>query len=85
MALEDDLREKATGSELVVDGDAAIARGIGGAFDLILLDVMLPDRDGFDVCRELRGAGVDIPIVLFTARVQESEKVLGLEPVRTTM
>jgi len=45
----------------------------------VLLDVMLPKRDGFEVCRELRRAGVDTPIVLLTARTQEAEKVLGLE------
>ena len=41
--------------------------------------VMLPGKDGFDVCRELRRAGVRTPIILLTARAQEAEKVLGLE------
>ena len=49
------------------------------AFDLILLDVMLPGKDGFEVCRELRRSGVRTPILMLTARAQESEKVLGLE------
>ena len=79
LALEDDLRREGYETELVADGDAAVERGIAGAFDLILLDVMLPARDGFEVCRELRRKGVDTPIVLLTARVQEAEKVLGLE------
>jgi DNA-binding response OmpR family regulator len=48
-------------------------------FDLILLDVMLPRKDGFEVCRELRRAGVKTPILLLTARSQEVEKVMGLE------
>ena len=48
-------------------------------FDLILLDVMLPRKDGFEVCRELRRAGVRTPIILLTARAQEAEKVMGLE------
>jgi two-component system alkaline phosphatase synthesis response regulator PhoP len=48
-------------------------------FDLLLLDVMLPGKDGFAVCRELRRAGVKTPIILLTARAQETEKVLGLE------
>ena len=47
--------------------------------DLILLDVTLPKRDGFDVCRELRKAGVPTPIVFLTARTHEAEKVLGLD------
>ena len=79
LALEDDLRREGYETELVSDGDAAVERGIAGAFDLILLDVMLPGRDGFEVCRELRRRGVDTPIVLLTARTQEAEKVLGLE------
>ena len=43
--------------KVVSDGDAAVERGTAGAFDLILLDVMLPKRDGFEVCRELRRVG----------------------------
>src|SRR5262249_5335139 len=48
-------------------------------WDLILLDVMLPKRDGFDVCRELRKTGVRTPILFLTARTHEAEKVLGLD------
>src|SRR6266508_2173491 len=76
---DDDLRREGYGTEVVSDGDAAVERGAAGAFDLILLDVMLPTRDGFEVCRELRRVGPDTPIVLLTARTQEAEKVLGLE------
>ena len=79
LALEEDLLHEGYQTEVVGDGDAAVERGGAGAFDLILLDVMLPGRDGFEVCRELRRAGVDTPIVLLTARTQEAEKVLGLE------
>ena len=49
------------------------------AADLILLDVMLPKKDGFDVCRELRRSGVKSKILLLTARAGESDKVLGLD------
>jgi DNA-binding response OmpR family regulator len=56
-----------------------VARARDSAFDLMLLDVMLPGKDGFAVCRELRRAGVKTPIILLTARAQETEKVLGLE------
>jgi DNA-binding response OmpR family regulator len=48
-------------------------------FDAILLDVMLPGKDGFEVCRELRRVGVMTPILMLTARALEAEKVLGLE------
>jgi len=79
MALEDDLRREGYDTELVNDGETAERRAISGEFDLILLDVMLPGQDGFDVCRRVRRAGVETPIVMLTARTQEAEKVLGLE------
>lgn len=79
LALEEDLLHEGYETEVASDGNTAVERGGTGAFDLILLDVMLPGRDGFEVCRELRRAGVDTPIVLLTARTQEAEKVLGLE------
>src|SRR5215218_9542323 len=50
-----------------------------GNFDLLLLDVMLPFKTGFDVCRELRRAGMTAPILMLTARAQESDKVVGLD------
>ena len=54
-------------------------RGREPGWDVIVLDVMLPKKDGFDVCRDLRRGGVRTPIILLTARTQEAEKVLGLE------
>jgi DNA-binding response OmpR family regulator len=65
--------------ETVGDGEQAGARAVEGGFDLILLDVMLPKRDGFAVCRDLRRAGVRTPIIMLTARAQDTDKVLGLE------
>jgi DNA-binding response OmpR family regulator len=79
MALEDDLRREGYQTELATDGDTAGRRALSREFDLILLDVMLPRQDGFEVCRQVRNAGVDTPIVLLTARSQEAEKVMGLE------
>lgn len=79
MVLEDDLRREGYATETASDGDSAARRAIAEPFDLILLDVMLPGKDGFEVCREVRRAGVEIPIILLTARAQEAEKVLGLE------
>lgn len=78
-ALEDDLRLEGYGVELVTDGEAALSRARAEKFDLILLDVMLPKKDGFDVCRELRRSGVEASIVLLTARGADTEKVLGLD------
>jgi DNA-binding response OmpR family regulator len=56
-----------------------LRRAREGAFDLIVLDVMLPGKDGFDVCRELRRGGDRTPVLMLTAKAQEAEKVLGLE------
>jgi DNA-binding response OmpR family regulator len=67
------------GAETAADGDTAARRAIAEPFDLILLDVMLPGKDGFEVCREVRRAGIEVPIILLTARAQEAEKVFGLE------
>jgi DNA-binding response OmpR family regulator len=79
MGLEDDLTIEGFAVEVVNDGVTAAAKGASGDYDLILLDIMLPHKDGLTVCRELRRAGVKTPIVLLTARGQELEKVLGLE------
>ena len=78
-ALEDDLRLEGYAVELVTDGEAALSRAREERFDLVLLDVMLPKKDGFDVCRELRRMGVDTNILMLTARTAETEKVLGLD------
>lgn len=79
VALEDDLRMEGYSVEVARDGEAAVARARDGGFDLILLDIMLPKKDGFDVCRELRRAGIGSMIMLLTARGAETEKVLGLD------
>ena len=79
MALRDDLTGEGYEVETTDDGDRASRRAREESFDLILLDVMLPSKDGFEVCRDLRRAGVRAPIILLTARSQEAEKVLGLE------
>src|SRR5205085_6313532 len=79
IALEDDLRLEGYSVEVARDGQTAVEQGRRLDFDLILLDVMLPKKDGFDVCRELRRAGVASMILLLTARTAETEKVLGLE------
>lgn len=61
------------------DGRIALERARREKFDLILLDVMLPHKDGFEICRELRRGGSKTPIILVTAKAQEAEKILGLE------
>ncbi len=77
--LEGDLELEGYEVKVVGDGEAAVRLARGNPFDLILLDVMLPGKDGFEVCRELRRSGLRMPIILLTARTQEAEKVLGLD------
>jgi len=79
LALQTDLRLEGYEVEVVVDGITASRRAREEPFDLILLDIMLPGKDGFEVCREVRSAGVKAPILMLTAKAQEAEKVLGLE------
>ena len=77
--LQLDLKNEGYEVEIEADGESALQRARKEAFDLILLDVMLPGKDGFEVCRELRRGGSKTPIIMLTAKVQEAEKVLGLE------
>jgi two-component system alkaline phosphatase synthesis response regulator PhoP len=79
LGLEEDLRLEGYEVEVATDGETGLEKARGGTFDVVLLDVMLPRRDGFSVCRELRRTGVLTPIILLTARAQEAEKVLGLK------
>jgi DNA-binding response OmpR family regulator len=79
LGLEDDLKLEGYEVEVVRDGETASRRAREKSFDLIILDVMLPHKDGFEVCRELRRAGLRTPVILLTAKTQESDKVLGLE------
>ena len=79
LGLEDDLKMEGYEVEVLGDGAEAARRARQAPFDLILLDVMLPGKDGFEVCRELRRAGLRTPILMLTAKTQEAEKVLGFE------
>ena len=79
LGLRDDLTRQGYEVETVADGESAIRRASSERWDLILLDVMLPKVDGFEVCRELRRLHVRTPIIVLTAKVREAEKVLGLE------
>ena len=79
LGLEDDLQMEGYQVETVADGVTASRRAKEGGFDLILLDIMLPGKDGFEVCRELRRQGLRTPILVLTAKTQEAEKVMALE------
>ena len=61
------------------DGEDGLAQAVSANPDLILLDVMLPKKNGFDVCRALRDQGSSVPVIILTAREEEADKVSGLE------
>jgi DNA-binding response OmpR family regulator len=78
-SLEDDLKVEGYEVEIAGDGETACRRARTGEWDLILLDIVLPKKDGYEVCRELRRAGVRTPVIMLTAKTQEAEKVMGLD------
>ena len=61
------------------DGELGLKHALTGAFDLIVLDVMLPKMDGMEICRRVKVAGIIAPVIMLTARSEEIDKVLGLE------
>ncbi len=65
--------------EAVADGESALKRARAGGFELLVLDVMLPDLSGTEVCRRLRAEGSAVPILMLTARDAEVDRVVGLE------
>jgi two-component system alkaline phosphatase synthesis response regulator PhoP len=65
--------------ETAPDGEEGLRRATGKAFDLVILDVMLPGMSGFDVCRELRRSAVATPVLILTARGEVVDRVVGLK------
>jgi DNA-binding response OmpR family regulator len=65
--------------EVVGNGDEGLERALDEEYDLIVLDIMLPGTDGFDICRRLRQEQCPTPILMVTAKTEEVDKVLGLE------
>jgi len=86
---EDDLRlaravrrvfeEESHSVETVGDGTSALKSATGGSYDVLVLDVMLPEMDGFDVCRRMRENGVQTPVLMLTARTAVQDRVKGLD------
>ncbi|MFL6213537.1 MAG: response regulator transcription factor [Blastocatellia bacterium] len=79
LTLTDLLASEGYEVESATDGVSGLQLAMEGAFDLILLDVMLPGKNGFDVCRDLRARDVTTPVMMLTARGQVIDKVLGLK------
>ncbi len=79
LTLSDLLAAEGYTVETATDGPGGLKRATGEPFDLIILDVMLPGKNGFDVCREIRQQGRDLAILMLTAKTQVIDRVVGLK------
>jgi two-component system alkaline phosphatase synthesis response regulator PhoP len=79
MVLTDLLSAEGYEVDTAMDGITGLSKALDGKFDLIVLDVMLPGKNGFDVCRELRQQGKDVAVLMLTARGQLTDRVVGLK------
>jgi DNA-binding response OmpR family regulator len=77
--IADNLQAEGYRTEIVEEGPAALDRIIGGEFDLVILDVMLPQMDGFTICQMARDRGVTTPILFLTAKGGAGDRIRGLE------
>jgi len=73
------LREQAYAVDVAADGEDGLYRASINDYDLVILDVMLPRKDGFDVCREMRVAGSAVPVLMLTARDAVADRIMGLD------
>jgi two-component system, OmpR family, alkaline phosphatase synthesis response regulator PhoP len=79
VALSDRLMNEDYIVESAADGEEGFQKALNGRFDLLILDVMLPRKKGFDICRDVRRAGLVVPIIMLTAKSETVDKVLGLK------
>jgi len=79
LGIAENLAAEGYATEVAFDGRQALEQVRGGSFDLVLLDVMMPELDGFAVCRELRAEGDEVPILFLTARGALGDRIEGLE------
>jgi len=77
--LKDNLEFEGYDVDTANDGEQGLKRIFEGSYNLIILDVMMPKKSGFDVCKEIRKAGMSTPVILLTAKGEEIDKVVGLE------
>jgi two-component system alkaline phosphatase synthesis response regulator PhoP len=78
MTLSDMLTLEGHEVEAATDGVAGLEKALSGAFDLVILDVMLPGKNGFDICRDLRQQGKDVAVLMLTAKSSVTDRVVGL-------
>jgi DNA-binding response OmpR family regulator len=77
--LKDNLEFEGYYVDVAENGEAGLELGLSNNYDLYILDVMMPKKSGFDVCKELRAKGIASPVIFLTAKGEEIDKVLGLE------
>jgi two-component system alkaline phosphatase synthesis response regulator PhoP len=77
--MAENMRAEGYATDAVHDGRAGLTQAMASTYDLLVLDVMLPQMDGFAVCRELRAAGKNTPVLFLTARGDPQDRVRGLE------
>src|SRR5258707_15217368 len=78
-ALRRGLEQEGHAVEIAADGELGLQKALGSEFDAVILDVMLPGRDGVSVCRELRGRGYWVPVLMLTARDAIQDRIRGLD------
>jgi two-component system alkaline phosphatase synthesis response regulator PhoP len=79
MTLGDLLRSEGYAVDFAVDGDEGFEKAANLPYDVIILDISLPNRNGFDACRDIRNAGLATPILMLTVRSRSGDKVKGLK------
>ncbi len=79
LTISDRLQNEGYSVETCSDGECGFNLAVSQAYDMILLDLMLPKKSGYDICRDLRQQGLAVPILMLTARSQTVDKVLGLK------
>lgn len=79
LTVGDRLRGEGYAVDTAEDGESALEQASTGFYDLVILDVMLPRKNGFDVCRDLRQRGLEMPVLMLTARGQVVDRVVGLK------
>jgi two-component system copper resistance phosphate regulon response regulator CusR len=73
------LREQGYAVDLSTDGESALYQSSINDYDLVILDIMLPHKDGFEVCREMRAEGLAVPVLMLTARDTVDDRIVGLD------
>ncbi|MDH3495111.1 MAG: response regulator, partial [Acidobacteriota bacterium] len=78
LTLSDRLESEGFSVDVARDGETGLELAMNSAYDLIVLDVMLPKRNGYDICRDIRASGNNVPVIMLTAKNETIDKVLGL-------